>query len=170
MPSVPFQRKTKGALSTSSKKVLGSRIRRKPQDDHYEPLIAACKRSTIENLPRGRTHTPWATASEQDMLIVAAAAVKRSLTSQQIRCELNLSASTKTVPRRVRDVRLRNCVPALTSKLSEANKLARLLFAEDHATWMVEDWSCVNFTGGSTFSSRWDQRQRIWMAMKTRYE
>ncbi|KAH9362788.1 hypothetical protein HPB48_015249 [Haemaphysalis longicornis] len=46
------------------------------------------------------------------MLIVAAAAVKPSLTSKQIKCELDLSASTKTVRRRLHDVRLRNCVPA----------------------------------------------------------
>ncbi|KAH9360292.1 hypothetical protein HPB48_005744 [Haemaphysalis longicornis] len=96
--------------------------------------------------------------------------IKASLTSKQIKCELDLSASTKTVRRRLHDVRLRNCVPARKPKLSEANKLARLLFAEDHATWTAEDWSCVLFTDESTFSSRWDQRQRIWRAVNTRYE
>ncbi|KAH9360079.1 hypothetical protein HPB48_006676 [Haemaphysalis longicornis] len=123
-------------------------------------LQAFCDEGRIENLPRGRR--PRATTSEQDMLIVSAAAVKPSLTSTQIKCELDLLASTKTVRRRLRDVRLRNGVPARKPELSEANKLARPLFAEDHANWMAEDWSCVLFTDESTFSSRWDQRQRIW--------
>ncbi|KAH9367520.1 hypothetical protein HPB48_009074 [Haemaphysalis longicornis] len=122
----------------------------------------------IENLLRGRR--PRATTSEQDMLIVAAAAVKPSLTSKQIKCEFDLSASTKTVRRRLHNVRLRNCVPARKPKQSETNKLARLLFAEDHATWTAEDWSCVLLANESTFSSRWDQRQRISRAVNTRYE
>lgn len=122
----------------------------------------------IENLPRGRR--PRATTGEQDMLIVAVVALKPSLTSQQIKCELDLSASTKTVRRRLQDVQQRNCVPARKPKLSEANKLARLRFAEDHATWTAEDWSCVLFMDESTFSSRWDQRQRIWRAVNTSYE
>ncbi|KAH9364166.1 hypothetical protein HPB48_021370 [Haemaphysalis longicornis] len=64
------------------------------------------------------------------MLIVAATEVKPSLTSKQIKCELDLSASTKTVRNRLLDERLRNCVvPARKPKLSEANKLARLLSA-----------------------------------------
>ncbi|KAH9360070.1 hypothetical protein HPB48_006667 [Haemaphysalis longicornis] len=73
-------------------------------------LQAFCDEDRIENLPRGRR--PRATRSEQDMLIVAAAALKPSLTSVQIKSELDLSASTKTVRRRLHDVRLRNCVPA----------------------------------------------------------
>ncbi|KAH9373102.1 hypothetical protein HPB48_003948 [Haemaphysalis longicornis] len=122
----------------------------------------------IKNLPRGRR--PRATTSEQDMLIVAVTALKPSLTSKQIKCELDLSASTKTVRRRFYDVRLRNCVSARKPTLSEANKLARLLFPDDHTTWTAEDWSCVLFTNDSTFSSRLDQRQRIWRAVNTRYE
>ncbi|KAH9382435.1 hypothetical protein HPB48_004303 [Haemaphysalis longicornis] len=125
-------------------------------------LQAFLNEGRIENLPRGRR--PRATTSEQDMLIVADAAVKPSLTSKQIKCELDLSASTKTVRRCL------HCAPARKPKLSETNKLARLLFANDHATWTAEDWSCVLFTGESTFSSRWDQRQRIWRAVNTRYE
>ncbi|KAH9371859.1 hypothetical protein HPB48_015371 [Haemaphysalis longicornis] len=106
----------------------------------------------IENLPRGGR--PRATTSEQGTLIVAPTAVKPSLTSKQIKCELDLSASTKTVRRRLHVVRLRNCVPARKPKISEANKLARLLFAEDYATWTAEDWRCGPFTDESTFSSR----------------
>ncbi|KAH9367911.1 hypothetical protein HPB48_008369 [Haemaphysalis longicornis] len=122
----------------------------------------------IENLPRGPR--PRATTSEQDMLIVAAAAVKPSLTSKQMKCDVDISASTKTARRRLRDVRLRNCVLARKPKLSEANKLARLLFAEDRATWTAEEWSCVLFTNESTFSSRLDQSQRICRAVNTSYE
>ncbi|KAH9367519.1 hypothetical protein HPB48_009073 [Haemaphysalis longicornis] len=54
-----------------------------------------------ENFLRGRR--PRATTSEKDMLIVAAAAVKPALTSKQIKRELDLSASTKTVRSRLHD-------------------------------------------------------------------
>ncbi|KAH9374826.1 hypothetical protein HPB48_017659 [Haemaphysalis longicornis] len=104
------------------------------------------------------------------MLIVAAAAVKPPVTSKQIMCEPRPFGKHEKLFDVLHDVRLRNCVPARKPKLSEANKLARLLFAEDHATWTAERLSCVLFTDESTFLSRWDQRQRIWRVVDTRYE
>lgn len=123
----------------------------------------------IENLSRG--HRPRAqTTSEEDMLTVAATAVKPTLTSRENKRELNISACTKTVRRRLHEVRLQNRVPARKPKLSHANKLARLLFAEEPESWTAEDWGCVLFTDESTFSTRWDQRQRIWRVVNTRFE
>lgn len=112
------------------------------------------------NLPRG--HRQRATDSAKDLLIVQAAKEIPFITARQIKDSLNLSASMSTIRRRLHEKGLRSRVPPQKPALSEANKLARLAYAQEHATWTVEDWRCVIFTDESTFSTRWDQRQRIW--------
>ncbi|KAH6945845.1 hypothetical protein HPB50_010264 [Hyalomma asiaticum] len=112
------------------------------------------------NLPRG--HRQWATDSAKDLLIVQAAKEAPFTTARQIKDSLNLSGSMSTIRRRLHEKGLRSRLPAQKPGHSEANKLARLGYAQEHAAWTVDDWRCVIFTDESTFSTRWDQRQRIW--------
>lgn len=121
----------------------------------------------LENLPRG--HRQRATGNEEDLHIVAAAAVAPNMTARQIKDTLQLSASTSTIRRRLHEANLRSRVPSQKPLVSAANRQARLLFAQSHASWPVEHWRYVMFSDESTFSTRWDQRQRIWRAENTRY-
>lgn len=112
------------------------------------------------NLPHG--HSQRSTDSAKDLVIVQAAKKAPFITARQIKDSLNLSASMSTIRRWLHDKGLRSRVPAQKPALSEANKLARLAYAQKNAAWTVEDWRCVIFIDESTFSTRWDQRQRIW--------
>ncbi|KAH6946559.1 hypothetical protein HPB50_013974 [Hyalomma asiaticum] len=96
------------------------------------------------------------------LLIVQAAKEAPFTTARQIKDSLNLSGSMSTIRRRLHEKGLRSRLPAQKPGHSEANKLARLGYAQEHAAWTVDDWRCVIFTDESTFSTRWDQRQRIW--------
>ncbi|KAG0425980.1 hypothetical protein HPB47_026882 [Ixodes persulcatus] len=54
--------------------------------------------------------------------------------------------------------------------LSAVNKEKRFLFAQEHSAFTSADWQNVLFTDESTFTTRWDQRQRIWRADDTRFK
>lgn len=114
----------------------------------------------IENLPRG--HRPRATTLEEDSQIVAASRRDPTLTAKEIRDKLNWTASPYVVRRRLHEGGLHSRVPVRKPLLSAINKSKRLAFAEEHVSWTVDDWRMVLFSDESTFTTRWDQRQRIW--------
>ncbi|KAL3198105.1 hypothetical protein MRX96_014540 [Rhipicephalus microplus] len=109
-----------------------------------------------------------ATDSVKDLLIVQAAKEAPFITAPHIKDNLNLSVSLSTMRRRLHEKDLWSRVPAQKPALSDNNKIARLAYAQEHAPITVEDWRCVTLTDESTFSTRWDQRQRIWRTGEAR--
>ncbi|KAG0421146.1 hypothetical protein HPB47_002962 [Ixodes persulcatus] len=53
--------------------------------------------------------------------------------------------------------------------LSADNRHKRPLFAQEHSSSTVADWQNVVFTDESAFTTRWDKRQQIWRADRTRF-
>ncbi|KAG0426015.1 hypothetical protein HPB47_026834 [Ixodes persulcatus] len=119
----------------------------------------------LENLSRGSRSK--ATTDDEDRMIVAAAVDDPTLTAKEIQAELNLQVSVKTIRNRLHEAGLRNRVPPRKPLLSAVNRQKRLQFAQEHASWSPADWENVLFSDESTFTTRWDQRQRIWRADNT---
>ncbi|KAG0434685.1 hypothetical protein HPB47_018941 [Ixodes persulcatus] len=122
----------------------------------------------LENLSRGSRSK--ATTDDEDRMIVAAAVDDPTSTAKEIQAELNLQVSVKTIRNRLHEAGLRSRVPARKPLLSAVNRQKRLQFAYEHASWSLADCENVLFSDESTFTTRWDQRQRIWRADNTRFQ
>ncbi|KAH7982801.1 hypothetical protein HPB52_007194 [Rhipicephalus sanguineus] len=80
-----------------------------------------------------------------------------------------MKAASKMLPQKATPGNIGNRVAAKKPLLSGQNKIARLRFANDHRSWSVCDWKSVVFSDESTFSTRWDQQQRVWRLQGTRF-
>lgn len=130
-------------------------------------IIQAFKQEgRIRDAPRAPP--PRSTTEDEDALIIAAVVQDPFLPARAIREALDLDASDSTVRRRLKDAGFRSCVAARKPLLRAASKNARLQFALQLASWTSEDWSHVIFSDESTFSTRQDQRARVWRLSGTR--
>ncbi|KAH7945108.1 hypothetical protein HPB49_006858 [Dermacentor silvarum] len=88
---------------------------------------------------------PRATTSAQDMDILDAAQASPFSTAKEIGAGAGVSASVSTIKRQLAEGKLRSHVAAQKPRLSEANE-------------------------ASPFTTRWDQKQRVWRRVKARYD
>ncbi|KAH9373032.1 hypothetical protein HPB48_016695 [Haemaphysalis longicornis] len=112
---------------------------------------------------------PRVTSAIEDEVLVAAAYANPFGTAQQHAHLAGVSASLTTLKRRLAEAGLRSRV-VQKPLLSDYNKAARVRFASEHSTWSVYDWKQVVFSDESTFTTRWDQKRRVWRPVNTRYE
>ncbi|KAG0410584.1 hypothetical protein HPB47_012284 [Ixodes persulcatus] len=113
--------------------------------------------------PRSRV-----TDENDDLRIVGAASDDAFQSSSEIRKELGLLVSTKTIQRRLREAGLHSHIAAQKPLLTARHKQQRLEFAQDHEAWESR-WDQVAFSDESTFSTRWDQQKRVWRPCHTRH-
>ncbi|KAH7985631.1 hypothetical protein HPB52_025504 [Rhipicephalus sanguineus] len=71
------------------------------------------------------------------------------------------AASDTTVKRRLYSAALKSRRAVQKPIVSAAKKERRLVFSLEHEHW-TEEWQNVVFTDEWTFTTRWDQRQRVW--------
>ncbi|KAG0421743.1 hypothetical protein HPB47_002403 [Ixodes persulcatus] len=109
------------------------------------------------------------TSEEVDQLIVAAVVADPFQSAQELRDALDLDVSLATIRRRLREAGLHGCVAAQKPYLTDRQRRQRLDFARAHEDWTISEWGEVIFTDESTFSSRWDQRRRVWRPYNTRF-
>lgn len=107
------------------------------------------------------------TNDSNDERIVAAARQDPKLTAKAIRNDLRLAASTQVIRERLHSGGLRSLVVVWKPLFSAHNRSRRLLFTREHKTWTAEEWHSVIFMDESTFTTRWDQQQRIWRTENT---
>lgn len=117
-----------------------------------------------------RSGRPRLTTLEEDQQIVAAAVVDPFLNAREIRDALDLSCCSETIRSRLREAGLMNCVAAQKPHLTTKQREERLNFARAFEQWTAEEWREVIFTDESTFSTRWDQQQRLWRPLNSRYD
>ncbi|KAH6925737.1 hypothetical protein HPB50_009273 [Hyalomma asiaticum] len=131
-------------------------------------VMAFSTEARLTNLPRG--HRPKVTTDFDDDRIVEAGRRNPKMTAKEIRNDLGLTASTQIVRERLHVGGFRSRVVAMKSFVSSRNRVKRLLFAQEHRSWTVEEWRNVIFTDESTFTSKWDQQQRTWRTQGTRFD
>ncbi|KAH6946073.1 hypothetical protein HPB50_011472 [Hyalomma asiaticum] len=112
----------------------------------------------IKDAPHRRR--PQATSASEDLLIVAVANNEPSMSAKRVRGTIGLNVNDSTVRSRLHDAGLRSRVAAKKPLLSGQNKIARLRFAMTTEAGMLTT---------STFSTRWDQQQRVWRLEGTRF-
>ncbi|KAH6941459.1 hypothetical protein HPB50_018217 [Hyalomma asiaticum] len=77
-------------------------------------------------------------------------------------------ACETTAKRRLAEAALRKRVACRKPLIRKTNQTKRLQFARDHENWTTSDWENVVFTDESSFTTRWDQRQRVWRPENSR--
>ncbi|KAH6933857.1 hypothetical protein HPB50_018612 [Hyalomma asiaticum] len=77
--------------------------------------------------------------------------------------------SNTTVKRRLYAAGLKFRTAVQKPIVSAANRQKRLDFARQHLQWTEEHWAKVVFTDESSFTTRWDQRQRVWRPQNCRH-
>lgn len=121
----------------------------------------------IKDAPR--KPRPRVTTQEDDMNIVAYVADNPRASLSEIRQCFQLTASKTTVKRRLAEAGLKSRMAAQKPLLTNVNKSKRLSFAQRHEAWSADDWRRVVFSDECTFTTKWDQRARVWRPDRTRY-
>ncbi|KAH7984580.1 hypothetical protein HPB52_022854 [Rhipicephalus sanguineus] len=101
-------------------------------------------------------------ATTEDRLITAAIVADPFQSAEDIRAALSLTVSSETVRRRLSELGLQSFVAAQKPCLSDSQLQERIMFATAMKDWTTEKWGDVIFSDESTFSTRWDQRKRVW--------
>lgn len=103
----------------------------------------------IGNLPgRGRKR---ATTAREDTLIIRQIKKKPDTSSTEIKDELNLNISTKTIRRRLHEHNFFNRVSVRKPMISKPNKKKRLDFAKKHVDKPISFWKNVIWSDESKF-------------------
>ena len=98
-------------------------------------------------------------AHERDPFLTAEATAK------------NTGVSRQTVVRRLNQVGLKACRPAVRPLLSDVKKNNRLVWARQHIRWTVDQWSRVLFSDEATFEiDSTDRRLRCYRRTGERYD
>lgn len=110
---------------------------------------------THSNIDRKRSGRPKKTSPVDDRHILIMSKRNRFKTAPEIRAEVNRSLaepiSVNTVKRRLRDKGYLGRVSVKKPLLRSQNKVKRLLFAQKHKDWTLEQWKSVLWTDESKF-------------------
>lgn len=105
---------------------------------------------------------PQATTEQVDQLLIAAVSDDPFQTAKDILRNTSIQVHPSTVRNCLKEAGLRSHMAAQKPVLTEGHKATRLRFAHAHATWMAKDWEKVISSDESSFSTRQDQRKRVW--------
>ncbi|KAH8031976.1 hypothetical protein HPB51_022498 [Rhipicephalus microplus] len=111
---------------------------------------------------------PRVTTKEDDVNIVAYVACNLRASVSEIRQCFQLTASKTTVKRRLAEAGLRSSMTVQKPLLTTINKSKRLSFAQQHEAWSADDWNRVVFSDECIYTTKWDQRARVWLPDRTR--
>lgn len=114
------------------------------------------------------------TSERDDRFIVSSVLRNRTLTSSEVRTALQevrqVTVSTKTVRRRLKEARIGAYLPARGPLLTTGHRVARTNFARSHCNWDDDAWGKVLFTDESRFCLKPDDRRvKVWRRPGERY-
>lgn len=114
------------------------------------------------------------TTAVDDRFLVLTTLRNRHLTSRQTKNQLRevrgTDVSVWTVRRRLQEVGLKACRPAVVPKLLPRHRVARRQFAREHLDLNLTQWSTVLFPGESRFCLHSpDGRERVWRRTGERF-
>lgn len=99
-----------------------------------------------------RTGRPRKTSKYDDNSIVRLAKKDPFIPSNQIKIDLNLEVSARTIQRRLVDRGLLSRRPAKKPLLSRKQRLARIEFAKKYGSWDFNKWKKILFSDESKFN------------------
>ncbi|KAH6920207.1 hypothetical protein HPB50_028806 [Hyalomma asiaticum] len=124
------------------------------------------KERPVKDAPHRRR--PRATTADEDRALITAVVVRQQTTVREALRELGIKACETTAKRRLAEAALRKRVACKKPLIRKTIQTKRLQFARDHENWTTSDWENVVFTDESSFTTRWDQRQRVWRPENSR--
>lgn len=124
---------------------------------------------SVEVFHRGGNNTK--TTPRQDAKLLRTVQRDPFLSSPQLKEELNLPISVRSIQRRILNHGLRARRPAKKPLVSEVNRQKRLDFAKQHKDWTPTQWRNVLFTDESKFNMKGaDGNLRVRRPPKSRYD
>ncbi|KAK4316785.1 hypothetical protein Pmani_012088 [Petrolisthes manimaculis] len=121
-------------------------------------------------MTRPRSGRPKVTSQDDEDRLIAAARQSPKTTAVSWTRELQLPCHPITTRRRLQEAGLDCQVPAVKEQLTEANKLARLTFAQQYVQHDINFWENVIFTDEKSFSSVAATGRHCWRLPNTRYK
>lgn len=111
---------------------------------------------------------PRTTNEEEDNAILESIRQCGFQSARQIKSNLNLRISERTVRRRLHEHDYNYRIPAQHEKLTLNHKYQRLAFALEHLAW-EEEWMHTIFSDEKVFSSDENSRVTLWRTRETLY-
>ncbi|KAK4315797.1 hypothetical protein Pmani_012991 [Petrolisthes manimaculis] len=121
-------------------------------------------------MTRPRSGRPKVNSQDDEDRLIAAARQSPKTTAVSWTRELQLPCHPITTRRRLQEAGLDCHVPAVKEQLTEANKLARLTFAQQYVQHDINFWENVIFTDEKSFSSVAATGRHCWRFPNTRYK
>lgn len=116
---------------------------------------------------------PRVTTKRHDKHMVVAAKRNPFASSKQIKNKLQLTASDRTIRRRLVKAGLKSYHTVKKPYINEKNRKRRLVWAKNHRNWTVQKWRRVLFTDESPFTLRYQGkrlvRRPVGQALNPRY-
>ncbi|GFQ68223.1 transposable element Tc1 transposase [Trichonephila clavata] len=112
--------------------------------------------------PTKKTGRKRKTLRETDENIYFTSFENPFLTALEIKYRLNVNCSTETIRNRLKEIGLKNRVPASKPSLTAIHRRKRLEFAQHYIHWSPNDWSKVIFSDEKIFSSASHGPPRVW--------
>jgi transposase len=114
------------------------------------------------------------TSARDNRYITMLSLRNRHMTAVKIRNQLErvreVNVNERTVRRRLGEANLGAYRPATGPELLRGHRVSRLLFAQEHLNWNLEQWKSVLFSDESRFALRSpDGRARVWRRPGERY-
>jgi transposase len=102
------------------------------------------------------------TTERKDTDILIAAKRQRKITAPEIKIQLELPISERTIRNRLNENGFYSYFTVKKPFISEKNRKARLKFARDHKDKPVEFWRKVLWSDESPFVLRFQGKERVW--------
>lgn len=133
-------------------------------------VFSICKRYEQTGLVTDahRSGAPRATSKHQDSLIIREIRKNPFISAPEIKNQLNLSVSTETIKRRLKDRGVHSRVARRKPLLSKQNKVKRLNFAKKYVNMPISFWKKVIWSDESKFMLiGGKQRRKVWRTKGT---
>lgn len=131
-------------------------------------------RQTGEYTRRAGQGRKRVTSARDDRFMTSSVLRNRTLTSSEVRSTLQdvrqVTISTKTVRRRLKEAGIKSYLPARGPLLTTDHRVARANFARSYQSWNDDDWGKILFTDESRFCLKPDDRRvKVWRRPGERY-
>ena len=132
-------------------------------------IIRKHKRSHTHQRRHGTGTVNRKTSVRGDRQIVRSMLRKRTISSKEIKHNLNLTISSRTVRRRLNEAGYGSHFKLKKNFVNRRNRRKRVRWCRDHKDWTHQQWMKVLWSDESPFFLRYKGRVRVWRRPNERY-